>query len=139
MMRGTEPTSKSGPVPTPSERERLARLYAERVDSYPDAPPGYAQRWRKWCRFLLSHGGELVVPHLAPDDFLERLLSSATVSSVSKLRLVQGSPSSCHANVSALWAQARVEAIGTGYALSADGLWRQHSWGLAGPDVVETT
>jgi hypothetical protein len=36
--------------------------------------------------------------------------------------------------------QGEVPAIGTGYALSEDGLWRQHSWGLREDGgVVETT
>ena len=29
--------------------------------------------------------------------------------------------------------------IGTGYALSGDGLWRQHSWGLRREGILETT
>jgi hypothetical protein len=29
--------------------------------------------------------------------------------------------------------------IGTGYALSADGLWRQHSWGVRRQGILETT
>lgn len=47
----------------------------------------------------------------------------------------------CHENVSWLWtAQKReIVAIGTGYALSGDGLWRQHSWGIRRQDLLETT
>jgi hypothetical protein len=35
---------------------------------------------------------------------------------------------SCHWNVAALWLQKRegITAVATGYALSDDGLWRQH-------------
>lgn len=29
--------------------------------------------------------------------------------------------------------------IGSGYALSADGLWRQHSWGILRDGILETT
>ena len=29
--------------------------------------------------------------------------------------------------------------IGTGYALSVDGLWRQHSWGVARDLIIEST
>ena len=49
--------------------------------------------------------------------------------------------SSCHANVSALWQGRRrgIVGIATGYALSVDGLWRQHSWGLLRDGVLETT
>lgn len=39
-----------------------------------------------------------------------------------------------------LWIDGEIASIGTGYALSDDGLWRQHSWGLeADGVVVETT
>jgi hypothetical protein len=38
--------------------------------------------------------------------------------------------SRCHENVARLWTDKRwgLVAIGTGYALSEDGLWRRHSW-----------
>lgn len=47
----------------------------------------------------------------------------------------------CHANVSFLWMRMRrrIVGIGTGYALSADGLWRQHSWGVQRQGILETT
>ena len=50
-------------------------------------------------------------------------------------------PCACHRNVSRLWARKRsgLIGIGTGYALSSDGLWRQHSWGVGRLGIVETT
>ncbi len=49
--------------------------------------------------------------------------------------------SSCHQNISALWQGRRhgIVGIATGYALSEDGPWRQHSWGLLRDGVLETT
>ncbi|HTM12757.1 MAG TPA: hypothetical protein VL127_07585 [Bryobacteraceae bacterium] len=49
--------------------------------------------------------------------------------------------SACHKNIAALWIakQSRLLAIGTGYALSDDGLWRQHSWGIRRNGILETT
>jgi len=49
--------------------------------------------------------------------------------------------SACHRNLSRLWARKRngLVGIGTGYALSGDGLWRQHSWGVGRRGIVETT
>ncbi len=47
----------------------------------------------------------------------------------------------CHQNVSTVW-QSKVPkliAVGTGYALSEDGLWRQHSWGVLRDGLLETT
>jgi hypothetical protein len=50
-------------------------------------------------------------------------------------------PSSCHRNVATLWKQRQqgIVAIASGYALSDDGLWRQHSWGILRDGVLETT
>ncbi|WP_228031729.1 hypothetical protein, partial [Streptomyces phyllanthi] len=54
--------------------------------------------------------------------------------------LMEGKDNSCHLNSAALWASERVAGLATGYALSDDDLWRQHSWGLAADGtVVETT
>jgi hypothetical protein len=54
-------------------------------------------------------------------------------------------PHECHANA-AFWEQNRGQfpvAIVSGYALSEEGLWRQHSWLIAKPyrrwTVIETT
>jgi len=51
-------------------------------------------------------------------------------------------PSRCHANSGFLWDANRDKLeLCTGYALSEDGLWRQHSWCWwpAQRKVVETT
>lgn len=54
----------------------------------------------------------------------------------------RGEPSRCHANTALLWENAP-DRIGimTGYALSDDGLWRQHSWAwhFQRGVVIETT
>jgi hypothetical protein len=54
--------------------------------------------------------------------------------------LLPGEPGDCHRNVATCWIDGTFESIGTGYALSDDQLWRQHSWGLtSGGELVETT
>jgi hypothetical protein len=51
-----------------------------------------------------------------------------------------GEQSECHANVAALWRGGDMVAVGTGYGLSADSLWREHSWAWDESDrLVETT
>jgi hypothetical protein len=49
--------------------------------------------------------------------------------------------SSCQGNIPRLWGRKSngIVGIGTGSALSADGLWRQRSWGVARQGIVETT
>jgi hypothetical protein len=53
-----------------------------------------------------------------------------------------GVPSNCHGNTAMLYVHHRgAVQIASGYALSEDGLWRQHSWGINAADgrAIETT
>jgi hypothetical protein len=54
---------------------------------------------------------------------------------------MKGEPSRCHSNSAYCWDENRGScSICTGYALSRDGMWRQHSWLLTNQGrVVETT
>jgi hypothetical protein len=128
------------PVGLPSdERERRLSLYRDRVDTYVGVDAEYGQRWRSWCGTLLSFGGSLVVPPGNPESDLEGLLASGSAFGPA-MRTVQGDAGECHRNVAALWIDGAIESIGTGYALSDDELWRQHSWGVdPGGALVETT
>jgi hypothetical protein len=128
------------PVRLPSEeRERLLQLYRDRVDTYVNVDAKYGQHWRSWCRTLLSFGGALVVPPRNPESDLEALLARASAFGPG-VRFSQADAGECHRNVAALWIDGAIESIGTGYALSDDQLWRQHSWGLDAEGVlVETT
>lgn len=56
-------------------------------------------------------------------------------------KLKRGKSSMCHQNIASSWKARRFGIIGiaTGYALSEDGLWRQHSWGLLRDGILETT
>lgn len=65
-----------------------------------------------------------------------------------RIRLMKGEACQCHKNSAYLWKanknyRAGIFGIATGYALSADGMWRQHSWCvLRKPrsyQIVETT
>jgi len=93
------------------ERERRASIFAERVAETDREVPGYITYWSHLRWLLLRFRG-----------------------------VALGRRSECHGNASRIWLDGRVAMIGTGYALSGDGLWRQHSWGLTRrEEVVETT
>lgn len=89
---------------------------------------------------LLTFGGIEFVPPSKPDPDVPALLSAGQlmIGSVVNQEL---DPGYCHENVSELWLDKTtgVTALGVGYALSEDGLWRQHSWALKGEELVETT
>jgi hypothetical protein len=90
---------------------------------------------------LVKIGGERLVIPPAPDTDLRALLGpGARQFDACSARLQPGAPSACHANTSILWRQGRAD-IATGYAMSPDGVWVQHSWGVERQTgvVLETT
>jgi hypothetical protein len=110
-----------------SERDRLLLLYRARVAGYADVSDDFRDQWLAWCRMVLAHGGDLVVPPLHPEPDLDQLLAAGTLYGPRVSALELGGD--CHANVAKLWIDGRIDAVGTGYALY-EGLWRQHSWGV---------
>ena len=86
---------------------------------------------------LLSLGGDWAA--LQPEPDLKALLN--------KGQLVKGkvifkpmAPCQCHSNCAQFWDKnPKTCRIATGWALSNDGIWRQHTWLLKGKAVIETT
>ena len=81
-----------------------------------------------------------MAPPQTPDQDVPSLLESGFVTS-GPITLKLMKSSSCHQNVAAVWTKRKFGIVGiaTGYALSEDGLWRQHSWGVLREGVLETT
>ena len=89
---------------------------------------------------LLSHGGEMTCLPRIEEDF-DAILTRGRIFKPRWLRMMPGRDCGCHFNVARLWDvnKDRVR-ICTGYGLSDDRIWRQHSWGLFKKQVVvETT
>ena len=118
------------------DRDRLERIYRERVDAYKDVDDDFRDRWLAWCRALLAHGGDLVVPPMGPEPDLDALLAGATVQPSPAAELDLGG--NCHANVARLWIDGAAAGIGTGYGLIG-GLWRQHSWAVDADGALRET
>lgn len=89
---------------------------------------------------LLKLGGEFVVAPPKPDPDITALLESGFLIG-GRIVFREMAGSACHRNVSALWKKRRFGLVGiaTGYGLSKDGLWRQHSWGVLRDGILETT
>jgi len=127
---------------TTSEQQELFR---RRILEHDRLVAGYAETWNLWRAHLLSHGGHDVVPPIHPETNLVELLLHAHVRPGDDARHAPGAPSDCHDNVLALLATGTtpcglpVGTAWTGYALSDDGLWRQHSWADSDGTVIETT
>lgn len=84
---------------------------------------------------LLSFGGTEIVPRNEPD--LEKIIKKGGIMKGDiKEELLH--PSDCHLNAAILSIEKGMK-IATGWALSDDGLWRQHSWCVNGDIITETT
>lgn len=92
---------------------------------------------------LLSFGGEEACMPYKEED-LGSIMSRGQLWYGRDAIFMEGEPSQCHFNTSALFEANKDKVlIATGYALSKDGMWRQHSWGMyyyqEEVAVVETT
>ncbi len=89
---------------------------------------------------LVTQGGYAVAPVLEPD--LTNILTRGYHRDGRGAKLMLGQRSGCHPNSAHLWDQNRDNsAIVTGWAMSDDGVWRQHSWvkHLGTGKIYETT
>lgn len=79
------------------------------------------------CKRLLAiNGSSVKLPDIEED--LNNILKYGQLWD-SQAKLMKGRPSQCHANSCELWYNNQEDTvIATGYALSPDGIWRQHSW-----------
>jgi len=102
---------------------------------------GRDPRWTALWKRLMAKGGQAVVFPLSMDGepHLDELLSRRATFSKDKARMILGVRNECHGNACILESREGYK-VGTGYALSPDGLWRQHSWAIDQDGrIVETT
>ena len=117
---------------TPEREELLNRRFREASAQQPEL--------ERLKELLLRMGGEFLVAPPKPDQDVPMLLEPGFLMS-GPIRLNVMESSSCHQNVASVWTRKEFGIVGiaTGYALSDDGLWRQHSWGVLRDGVLETT
>lgn len=94
---------------------------------------------------LLSFGGDDACI-IEPEEDMDNILKYGQFWFGKSAIMKKGRPNQCHANSCYLWGAGdnpKKTRICTGYALSKDGLWRQHSWlVLFKPNsntIIETT
>ena len=91
---------------------------------------------------LLSFGGENVKLGLDTDEELDRMLNDGVLFNVDVVNLKARGFGQCHRNVADKYKRFSFGGfkIVTGYALSGEGTWFQHSWGLGSTGkIMETT
>jgi hypothetical protein len=84
-------------------------------------------------------GGSVLVIATNDDEHLDLVVAGGHTIAAAGAELRLGRTSGCHANTA--WLARRGECRpATGYALSDDGYWRQHSWGVTSDGrILETT
>jgi hypothetical protein len=88
-------------------------------------------------RLLAIAGWAVVLP---PSDADLAAIMAGQAWDGRNAKKMPGVPRECHSNSAALYAKdPETFKLCTGYAMSEDGVWRQHSWCLMGDRVVETT
>src|SRR5262245_38861626 len=108
---------------TKAEERRVVKALNKNMDALAEEDPRYGALFD----LLLHIGGVAVAAVKEPD--LEQLLRRGYLQTGEGAGLVQGQPTRCHENAACLWVQnPKSTVIVTGWALSDDGLWRQHSW-----------
>ena len=97
------------------------------------SPAGKAAvaRMNKIREKLLAAGGWQIC--LSPTDDDSEIVADGVFWMPENIsfRSERGEPSNCHRNAADAWKRSRSKdkiAVGTGYALSKDGVWRPHSW-----------
>ena len=122
--------------------ERLSRLrdaYEARLASLDVTHHGYRAAFAEFSQVLLANGGDLVVPPGATDIMIGPVGEMGSLQSVGDLEVRPMEANNCHVNAATLWRGGEVPSVSTGYAMSEDRLWREHSWGLtADGAIVET-
>ena len=114
-------------------------IFDDRLKVLDEQIPGYWGAFQHLEKLMnVAVPGTTVVVTPWPCEFLPQLLEEGAIHE-GNVRKSHGRPISCHHNVARQWRSKRFSAIGTGFGLSADGLWREHSWGLTSKSIIETT
>ena len=88
---------------------------------------------------LLNIGGEAVV-FFDEDIDKDKIITRGESFIHPQIKIMRGAISHCHSNSSEIWSKKQKSRnLYTGYALSIDGIWRQHSWVMEGLILIETT
>jgi hypothetical protein len=104
----------------------------------PDHPFEIPQLEPLKTRLLAIAGTAVVLPGHEPD--LDYILNRGEVWRGYNAISRKGQPCHCHANSAELWERDKSLTLCTGYAMTNDTVWRQHSWVLTPNNVViETT
>lgn len=114
------------PVDKPKSTENQLEMLRNRNKKLMAGQP----KFRSLRDKLLKNGGKEVV-FFHHEHHLDNLIKYGEALPAKGARQLKGESSRCHENSARIWLTSPdTIKIGTGYALSSDGLWRQHSWAI---------
>ena len=114
---------------------------------YTDDTAGYEKMLKLRDRLLAIDGESACLPDIE-EDYDNIMTYGQLWIGQKRIRMMRGTPCQCHRNVCELyWANRNYKdgilRIATGYALSKDSMWRQHSWlvlrKVRSYKIIETT
>ena len=115
-----------------AENIKTIQAFTEQRKNLKESNEGILKLHLQFCdlhNILLTIGGSETCFPIYQED-IDAILDRGKYYS-GRSRMMKGQPSQCHRNSCELWENNYKDhdvAICTGYALSADGMWRQHSW-----------
>lgn len=153
------PTKLKSLVPNPpyKDKEWVAKAkvqywwYSKNTIDYmvgkvPTTHMEYYSDLYKFRDFILKKAGGYEVDLSKGEGDTKDILERGVVLYGENAKFVKGEPNQCHLNSINYWKKKKDTkdiVFMTGYALSEDGIWRQHSWllsqGIASSKVIETT
>lgn len=88
---------------------------------------------------LLTIGGkDIFGDQIQYDPDCDLILEQGKIFS-GKKAFIEMLPNACHWNVSHLFENGVIDKIVIGYALSKEGAWFQHTWGIKDSTIIETS
>lgn len=117
--------------------------FQDTIDEMKAMHPGMDDRLFDLRKHLLDFAGEAVcLPDYEED--MDDIMNYGQFWIGNNIKMIKGLPSQCHYNSSRLWETNKDKCrICTGYALTSDGIWRQHSWVIwmksRSNQIIETT
>jgi hypothetical protein len=86
---------------------------------------------------LLKMGGTEIVG--APEPQLKKIMKRGEIIDL-PVKMHRMRAINCHQNTSELYHDEKIDSIVTGWVLDyRDCVWRQHTWGIKGDKIIETT
>lgn len=111
-----------------AKKNGIEQVLPKNISDYPESFVNMMKAMLQMRTLLLSFGGsEVCMPDY--DEDVYNIIKRGQLWYGDRIHMMKGEPCQCHRNSSRCWEVNQDKTVlCTGYALSEDGMWRQHSW-----------